>query len=261
MSKWMADDGTLINYEESGSRPGKDSVLLLHGLLGSIESQWSHFVDPLSSKYRVIQADLRGHGWSDNTDTTLNPVRVRRDMEGLLDYLNIDSIHVVGYDFGGYLGLMLHLSQADRVKSLAMHATKFYWPDYTTKRMMKNLDPDLMSRKVPGYASQLVLEHGAGRWRSLVRQSADLIAQISMNGVTENMARLTNCPTMISVGDRDEMIPVEEALRLSCVFEKGALLVLPGVSHSFHISSTQALLPPLLAFLSSSGSSWLGRLT
>ncbi len=256
----MANDGTLINYMEYGNRPGKDSILLLHGLLGSIDSQWKDFVDPLASKYRVVQVDLRGHGWSDNTDTTLNPVRVRRDIEGLLDYLDIGRLHVVGYDFGGYLGLMLHLNQADRVKSLVMHSTKFYWPEYTMKRMIKNLDPDLMSKKVPGYASQLVVEHGAGRWRSLVRQSADLVANISSNGITESMARLTSCPTLISVGDRDEMIPVEEALRLSCVFEQGALLVLPGISHSFHTSSTQALLPPLLAFLSSTGSGWLGRI-
>ncbi len=261
MSKWMADDGTLINYMVYGARPGKESVLLLHGLLGSIETHWKEFIDPLAFKFQVVQVDLRGHGWSDNTAMTLDSDRMMCDIEGLLDFLQIESTHVAGYDFGGYLGLKLHLNQPERVKSLVMHGTKFYWPDYTTKRMMKNLNPDLMSEKVPGYANQLVVEHGAGRWRSLVRQAADLIAYISSNGMTEHMARYANCPTLISVGDRDEMIPVEEALRLSCLFEKGALPVLPGVSHSFHAASVQALLPPLLAFLNFSGASWLGRIS
>lgn len=259
MSKWMADDGTLINYEIHGNRPGIESILLLHGLLGSSSSQWRNFVDPLASKFRVIMVDLRGHGLSDNMDTSLNPERVRRDVEGLLDYLDVDWLHVAGYDFGGYLGLMLHLEQSERVRSLVMHATKFYWPDYTMKRMMKNLDPDRMSTKVPGYASQLVIEHGAGRWRSLVRQSADLVSHISTNGITERMAGFSSCPVLVSVGDRDEMIPVAEAARFSCVFEKGALLVLPGVNHSFHAASSQALLPPMLSFLAYRGSSWLGR--
>jgi len=259
MSKWMANDGTLINYEVHGNRPGKETLLMLHGLLGSSSSQWREFVDPLAFKFRVILVDLRGHGQSDNMDTTLNPERVLSDVEGLIDYLEVDWLHVAGYDFGGYLGLMLHLQQPERVRSLVMHATKFYWPDYTTKRMMKNLDPDQMSTKVPGYASQLVVEHGAGRWRSLVRQSADLISQISTNGITERMAGFTSCPILVSVGDRDEMIPVAEAARFSCVFEKDALLVLPGVSHSFHAASTQALLPPILSFLAYRGSSWLRR--
>ncbi|MGB3716759.1 MAG: alpha/beta hydrolase [Candidatus Promineifilaceae bacterium] len=259
MSTWKADDGSLINYEIYGSLFGKESVLLLHGLLGSISSQWRGFIDPLASKYRVLLVDLRGHGRSENADTTLNPDRVRRDIEGLLDYLEVEWLHVAGYDFGGYLGLMLHLNQSERVKSLIMHATKFYWPEHTMNRMRKNLDPDYLSAKVPGYANQLVVEHGANRWRSLVRQSADLVTYISMSGITENMATLSKCPTLVSVGDRDEMIPVAEALRLSRVIKRGALLVLPGVSHSFHAATAQALIPSMQSFLTSTGSSWSER--
>ncbi len=261
MSTWKADDGSLINYEQYGDRFGKESVLLLHGLLGSISSQWREFIDPLASQYRVLLVDLRGHGRSENAETTLNPDRVRRDIEGLLDYLEVDWLHVAGYDIGGYLGLMLHLNQSERVKSLIMHATKFYWPEHTMNRMRKNLDPDRMSTKVPRYANQLVVEHGASRWRSLVRQSADLVTYISMSGITENMASLTKCPTLVSVGDRDELIPVAEALRLSCVIKQGALLVLPGVSHSFHAASVRALLPSIQSFLATTGSSWSGRST
>ena len=259
MPKWMADDSTLINYDVYGNVPGRESVLLLHGFLGSSSTHWKEFIEPLSANYRVIQIDIRGHGRSENADTTLKPERIREDVEGLLDYLEIGWLHVAGYDFGGYLGLMLHLSQVERVRSLVMHATKFYWPDYTTKRMMKNLDPDRMSTKVPGYARQLLFEHGGGRWRTLVRQTADLVASISTAGLTENMVRGSKCPILVSVGDRDEMIPVAEASHLSRIIDNGALIVLPGVSHSFHSSSVQALLPPLLTFLASMGSSWLLR--
>jgi pimeloyl-ACP methyl ester carboxylesterase len=259
MSTWKADDGSRINFELHGGRSDKDTILLLHGLLGSMSSQWTGLIEPLSSEYRVLLVDLRGHGRSENHASTLNPDRIRRDVEGLLDYLNVDECHVAGYDFGGYLGLMLLLNQSERVRSLIMHATKFYWPENTMKRMRKNLDPDHMSAKVPGYASQLVVEHGAGRWRSLVRQSADLVTQISMNGISEVMAHRVNSPALVSVGDRDEMIPVAEAMRLSCVLKRGALLVLPGVNHSFHAVSAQTLYPSMQSFLCSTGSSWTAR--
>jgi pimeloyl-ACP methyl ester carboxylesterase len=259
MAQWESDDGSKINYEVHGSHPGRETILLLHGLLGSISSQWREFVEPLTTHYQVVAADLRGHGRSENVDTTLNPDQVRRDMRGLLDYLEIERLHVAGYDFGGYLGLMLHLHQSERVSSLLMHSTKFYWPEHAAVRMRKNLDPDLMSTKVPVFANQLILEHGASRWRSLVRQSADLITYISRSGLTENMAKLAKCPILVSVGDRDELIPIMEAQRLSCLFSKGALLVLPGVSHSFHSASTASLFPLMQTFLASPGTSWAAR--
>ena len=261
MARWMAEDGSLVNYELYSPGAGKETVLLLHGLLGSINSHWIRFVTPLTTDFQVLQVDLRGHGESENVSMTLDLEMMLQDIEGLLNALKIDSVRVAGYDFGGYLGLMLHLDQPERVQSLMMHSTKFYWPDYTVKRMRKNLNPDLMSEKVPGYASQLLTEHGAGRWRSLVRQASDLIANISTDGISEGMVQDASCPILISVGDRDEMIPVEEALRLSCLLEKGALLVLPGVSHSFHTASIQALLPSMMAFLNSNGSAWLGRVS
>ncbi|MFN2188532.1 MAG: alpha/beta fold hydrolase [Candidatus Promineifilaceae bacterium] len=255
----MAQDGSLINYELYGTGNGSDTVLLLHGLLGSMRSHWSKFVTPLSANFQVLQVDLRGHGESENVAMTLDLDMMLQDIEGLLNSLQIESVHAAGYDFGGYLGLMLHLDQPESVKSLMMHSTKFYWPDYTINRMLKNLNPDLMSEKVPGYAGQLLTEHGAGRWRSLVRQAGDLIANISSSKMTESMARQASCPVLVSVGDRDEMIPVEEALRLSCLMQNGALLVLPGVSHSFHVTSTQALLGPMMAFLNLNGTPWLSR--
>jgi pimeloyl-ACP methyl ester carboxylesterase len=260
MAQWQSDDGSNINYEVHGNLPGRESILLLHGLLGSISSQWREFVDPLANRYQVVLADLRGHGRSENSDITLNPDRMRRDMRGLLDYLEIERLHIAGYDFGGYLGLMLHLHQSDRVSSLLMHSTKFYWPEHAAVRMRKNLDPDLMSSKVPAFASQMIVEHGANRWRSLVRQSADLITYISRGGLTENMAKLARCPVLVSVGDRDELIPIKEAQRLSCLFSTGAFLVLPGVSHSFHTASTSNLLPHMQSFLATSGSAWVERM-
>jgi pimeloyl-ACP methyl ester carboxylesterase len=256
MAHWQSEDGSIINFEVHGSREGKETLLLLHGLLGSISSQWRDFIDPLSEHFQVILADMRGHGRSENADITMNPDLIRRDIRGLLDYLEVDKLHVAGYDFGGYLGLMLHLHQSDRIISLMMHATKFYWAERTAERMRKNLDPDLMSSKVPTFASQMILEHGANRWRILVRQAADLITYISRSGITENMAGMVECPVLVSVGDRDELIPVAEALRLSSLFTKGGLLVLPGVSHSFQSAPSVTLLQPMLSFLTSKGSSW-----
>jgi hypothetical protein len=129
-----------------------------------------------------------------------------------------------------------------------MHATKFFWNQQAVAKIRKNLDPDILSVKAPTYAGQLALVHGGTRWRSLARQAADLVAYLSENGLTIGMASLCQCPALVSVGDRDELVSVREAQRLSQGIPEGALLVLPGVRHPFRTLGRQPLLPVMQRF-------------
>jgi pimeloyl-ACP methyl ester carboxylesterase len=248
MANWIADDGALIHYEILGSSPEKETLLLLPGLLGSIRSQWPEFARPLADHYQVVLVDLRGHGRSENRQSNLLPERLQQDLLGLLDHLQLESVHVAGYNLGGYLGLMLHLHDPRRVDTLLMHATKFYWTNQSVAAMRQQLDPDRLSANVPGYANQLALEHGGSHWRALVRRAADLTAYLSDQGLTEGMAGRAQCPVLVSVGDRDELIPLQEAYRLSRVFRQGSLLVLPGVRHPFQSLNLTPLLQMMQTF-------------
>jgi pimeloyl-ACP methyl ester carboxylesterase len=248
MANWTADDGTVINYEVFGAGSSRETLLLLPGLLGAIASQWRAFIKPLSADFRLVLMDLRGHGRSENRAPNLQPERMMQDIAGLLDSLNIDRVHVSGYSLGGYLGMMLALSQPRRVTTLLMHATKFYWTRESALKMYEQLNPDNMAAHVPAYADQLVQEHGGRRWRELVRQAADLVGVLTERGITENMAAQTQCPVLVSLGDRDELVPLAEAQRLSRALPRGALLVLPGVRHPFHTIRPIPLLPMMQHF-------------
>ena len=261
MSYWQASDGSRIYFETYGGRSAastqKDTLLLLPGLLGSVSSQWRAFIEPLAVDYFLILADLRGHGRSENASATIQPEQVADDLFGLLDHLNIQNVHLAGYSFGGYVGLMMHLRHPKRITTLLMHATKFYWTAVSVAKMRQQLNPDTISEKVPNYANQLALEHGASRWRPLVRQASDIVAFIVQNGLTEGMVGHAQCPVLISVGDRDELIPLQEALRLSRAAPNGALVVLPDVRHPFLTVNLIPLLPTMQAFHNNSaGSRW-----
>jgi pimeloyl-ACP methyl ester carboxylesterase len=246
MAIWTADDNSSISYEVHGNRQAP-TLLLLPGLLGAT-NQWQRFLPALVADFRLILVDLRGHGRSENRATTLEPEQMVQDIAGLLDHLGINEIHIAGYSLGGYLGLMLHLNQPRRVPTLLMHATKFYWNEEAISRMRRQLDPDTLAEKVPSYATQLATDHGAIRWRNLVRQAADLVAQLGQSGLTEGMAHRAQIPVLVSVGDRDELIPLAEAQRLSRVFPNGKLLVLPGVQHPLASVPAVPLLPVMQTF-------------
>ncbi|MFZ0545343.1 MAG: alpha/beta hydrolase [Candidatus Promineifilaceae bacterium] len=249
MAIWNADDGTAINFQVYGDNSSQsETLILLPGMLGSIGTQWRNFISPLSRSYRVVLMDLRGHGRSENKASWLNPERMMKDILGLADYLHADTFHIAGYSLGGYLGLMLALNHPRRVSTLLMHATKFYWTNEAVANMRAQLDPDAMGQKVPGYANQLAQEHGGSHWRVLVRQAADLVGYLSQEGITEGMAAHTQNPCLISVGDRDELVSLPEAQRLSRVVANGELIVLPGVRHPFRTVREVPLLPMMLAF-------------
>ena len=247
MPSWTADDGSAIHYEDHGAKPGKEALLLLPGLLGAISSQWQQFVKPLAARYRVLLPDLRGHGRSENAALELDPPRLLQDVIGLLDNLQVDRVHVAGYDLGGYLGLMLYLHDPHRVTTLLMHATKFYWTKEAVAQMRDELDPDALAENVPAYADRLAQEHGS-RWRMLVRQAADLSAHLAQEGLTEGVLRRVQAPVLVSVGDRDELVPLPEALRLSRIFPQGQLFVLPGVHHPLSAVPVVPLLPMMQTF-------------
>ena len=248
MSFWQAEDSSLIYFEIHGRQGDKGTLLLLPGLLGSVSRQWRSFIAPLAADYRLVLVDLRGHGRSENEQLDLLPDQMIQDLLGLLDSINATSVHVAGYDMGGYLGLMLALHQPDRVKTLQMLATKFYWNPAAVSSMREQLNPELIVEKTPNYASRLVEEHGAARWRQLVRQTGDFVAYVGDQGLTEDMIKTAQGPVLVGVGDRDELVPVQEAFLLSRTLPNAALVVLPQVRHPFQSINLNPLLPVMQDF-------------
>ncbi|MFN2224422.1 MAG: alpha/beta fold hydrolase [Candidatus Promineifilaceae bacterium] len=248
MATWKAGDESLIYYETHGRADGGQNLLLLPGLLGAIDSQWRSFLQPLSRRYHIILTDLRGHGRSENNGLHLVPEQMVEDLIGLLAHLSVDSVHVAGYNLGGYLGLLMLLYRPRLVETLLMHATKFYWTDQAAAAMRRQLNPDHLAQQAPAYANRLSDAHGANRWRPLVRQAADLAGYLAQNPLSEAALRRVQAPVLVSVGDRDELVPVQEAFRLSRALPNGNLLVLPGVQHPFRTLAPALLLPMIEAF-------------
>lgn len=248
MTQWTASDGTEISFNVYNRNDQAETLVLLPGLLGTCTSQWQRFVRPLSSDFQIVTMDLRGHGRSQNNASTLTMDQLLQDAVGLLDFLQMDTYHIAGYDLGGYLGLLMALSQSRRVNTLLMLATKFFWTGATAEKMREQLNPDTMSQTVPAYADLLVQEHGARQWRVLVRQAADIVTHLAENGLTDRMAAQAQCPVLVCVGDRDKLVSLEEAHRISRVIPQGQLLVLPGVSHPFRTINRIPLLPMMQYF-------------
>lgn len=103
---------------EGTGRPGVP-VVLVHGV-GSTSDAWSSIVALLGDDHPVIRYDLRGHGRSPKPTGPYTLDDFVADHIALMDDLDIDRAHVVGYSLGGLIAQALALSHPDRVDRLGI---------------------------------------------------------------------------------------------------------------------------------------------
>ncbi|MEM3550721.1 MAG: alpha/beta hydrolase [Candidatus Bathyarchaeia archaeon] len=230
--------------EESGE--GKP-LILLHGLLGSIESDWRRFIPLFSREYRVIAVDMRGHGLTNNPDGKLSDALFRDDLIGLLDALHLDSVLVCGYSLGGFVGLMAGIKQPGRIKALVMHASKMYWDENAVQSMIGKMDPDRVVAEDPKFAEVLQKFHG-NRWRNLLREAASFMKNKGSKTLDRDYLERVNFPVLVSVGDHDDLIPLEEAVRFYRSLPRGELLIMPNTRHGIRSVREDIFIPIVLDF-------------
>ncbi len=112
-------NGTRLYFEVAGSGP---AVVLLHGF--SLDTRmWEDQFDVYSREFRVVRYDQRGFGKSDvPTDEAYSGVE---DLRSLLDYLAIETSHVIGLSLGGGLAIDFALTQPAMVDSLIVAGSNF----------------------------------------------------------------------------------------------------------------------------------------
>ena len=92
-------DGTRIYYEAMGD-PQRQNILFIHGWSCS-SLYWQNQLKGLSSKYRTLAIDLRGHGRSDKPPFGYTLAYMARDVHEFIEKLNLKDVFLVGWSMGG----------------------------------------------------------------------------------------------------------------------------------------------------------------
>lgn len=116
----------LLNHSITG--PEDAPVLLLGGSLGTNLSMWEPQIAALSSDFKVIAFDHRGHGGSPVPPTPYEIADLGADLVALMDHLGIEQASYAGVSIGGMVGIWLGANAADRLRSLVLICTSAYAP-------------------------------------------------------------------------------------------------------------------------------------
>lgn len=114
--KFYESEGLKLRYWDEGEG---EPLLLIHGsgATGTLNWRAPGIQQRLSQSHRVIMPDVRGHGRSETPEDNTYGIAVVHDMIALMDLLEIESAHVVGYSMGGMITIKLTTMFPKRVRS------------------------------------------------------------------------------------------------------------------------------------------------
>ena len=154
--------GLKHEYFEVGEGP---PVLLIHGWGGRARRQWHKTIVDLRGTYHFYAISLRGHGHSEELrEPDYDWASLVADCEALRQLAGVERWMVVGYSFGGIVGLQYASMHPDRVvaacaispliisKWLARAMRRLRWPVAWVLRLARKLPPALSGKMLHNVA-------------------------------------------------------------------------------------------------------------
>jgi pimeloyl-ACP methyl ester carboxylesterase len=248
-------NGIKVYYEVYGE--GKP-IILLHGAFMTIETNWGQLIPELSKTRKVIAIELQGHGHTPFSDRKLSRVTLASDVEGVMDYLKIDSADVVGYSFGGSVAYQLAIQSPKRLKKLVIISSTYkssgWMPEINNA--FKSMKPELFTNSPMQVAYDAVAPDKT-KWTKFLEQMIVLAGE-PYNMGENNIAKITS-PVLLIAGDNDgldkiELIKTYQLLGGAVCADFGAmpkshLAIVPSQGHVSLMNQTQTIFGYLDSFL------------
>ena len=114
--------GTTRVWECAGP-PGAATLMLIHGVASTAELNWGKVFVPLGRHFRVVAADLRGHGDGIPLRSRFRLEDCADDVAALADVLGIGKFAAVGYSMGGMVAQLLYRRHASLLSGLVLCST------------------------------------------------------------------------------------------------------------------------------------------
>ncbi|MHB8690987.1 MAG: alpha/beta fold hydrolase [Solirubrobacteraceae bacterium] len=253
--RWRAELPT--GAVEGVEIPGPDGppLVLIHGLGG----QWQHWLAtllPLARHRRVIALDLPGCGRSDPISGAATVEQYAARVMALARTREIDRAVLVGHSFGGCVATAVAAAEPD----LATHLVLASVPALR-RGPLATVAPLLLRGLAagatrPGFAFDRFVSRPRIRRAILapaVADRGDVTADLAhlgylaapMGSLAEipqaalafagggfaRCAARVRCPATVLWGERDRIVPVDDAEVVGCMLRAGPVVRLPGTGH------------------------------
>ncbi len=231
--RYVRANGLDVYYEEYGAGP---PLVVLHGGTGTIRH-----VPAYGARFRVVAPNLRGHGRTANPTGAFGYRLLADDAAAFVRALDLDRPPVAGFSDGGNAAPELGMRHPDAARALVVAgAWTSLSPTYLEGfRTLLGLvgdgapDVDAVAQTHAAWVAYWQQAHaalgGPEYWKTLLRQMWPM--WMTPLDYAEADFRRIAVPTLVVLGDRDETIPVEDAVALYRAIPGAELAVLPAADH------------------------------
>lgn len=240
-----------IYYDLVGDK-GAPVIYLAHALAAD-SGMWALQVPALlAAGYRVLRADMRGHGGSDATPGDYSMQMLAGDVVTLLDELALDRVHFCGLSIGGMVGLTLGLFHPERLSSLILSNTRSHSPADGQKRWGPRIAEVQKARSMQPLAlstmQRWLTEEGRRANPGLWTQIHDTIAANSVEGYAGCTAAILNfdwrprlgeiaAPTLVLCGTDDQGSDASDNEQVARQVKQGKYVGIEGARHLANVES------------------------
>jgi 3-oxoadipate enol-lactonase len=213
-------NGISTNYTLDGPE-GAPVVTLSHSL-ATDSGMWAPTLPALTSRWRVLRYDTRGHGSTEAPRGGYTLEQLADDAVALLRALGVEKTHWVGLSMGGMIGQTLALKAPRMLASLALCDTSSRVPPEakgTWDERIRTAETQGMEPLVEPTLSRWFTAAFRGRHPEIVEQVARMIRATPVPGyvgccqaiaalnLTDRLGEIT-APTAVIVGEDDPGTPV-----------------------------------------------------
>jgi len=254
-SGYVPVNGIKVYYEVYGE--GKPLVLL-HGAFYTIEMNWGQLIPELSKTRKVIAIEMQGHGHTPFSDRKLDIATLASDVEGVMNYLKVDSADVAGYSMGGSIAYQLAVKSPKRVRKLVIISSTYKNSGWlpVVNNGFKGFKPEFLTN-TPLKTAYDAVAPDKTKWTKFIEQMI-AFAGTPFDLGDSNIAKIS-APVLIISGDNDGLDKVELAKTYQLLgggvsadlapMPKSHLAVVPSQSHVGLMMQTKTILGYLDDFL------------
>ena len=232
-----------IAYEVLGDGP---PLVLLHPFPAH-HAFWLPAAQSLTSRYRVVLPDLRGHGESDVGEGPATMDKHASDLVRVLDDAGVGRAIFCGVSIGGYVLFEFWRRYPGRITALVLSCTRAQADtDDARNTRLKNAElvlergtewfVDLMTPKLLGKTTQEVRpDLVADARRMMLKMSPQDIAQVQQGMAARpdsvTTLKTINVPALIVMGEEDTLIPLSDGELMRQHIANSRLAVIPKAGH------------------------------
>jgi len=268
-------NGIKICYEVLGQG---FPVLMLHGF-GMHKGFWFAQVDALSKKFKLILMDNRGSGNSDHPVGPYSMDTLVEDLNGLLNHLEIDKVHLIGWAMGSFISQYYVINHPNRVNKLVLMASLTKLPQSKSglemfKKSQLTFQEEKLKDPDNAFYSKMKLRFSRSFFKQMVEDPDKKFHDIfSMNDLREQVFKDNSLPidienrinavakintiekiskikneTLILAADRDRITPKSSSIEMHEHMINSTLKILNG-GHYFPLECAPEVNDMIIDFL------------